>query len=381
MRFIPWRCAVAGSRPRSPCPARHRRTDSRLELEPLERRTLLSAGVVPGAVLPEAVAHHPSPHVHIVIHKKNGGTAVQNNTALTVTVSLPTGNDLNFFDDGSGNLNVTWNGGISHHFKGIRSVTIFVTAGTTNSTNYVFQNDLSSANSVRTISAELSGGANTFNLSGPSGVNVGPNVPANGNLTVAVDGSRSTGNDTFNLNLGVVAAAGQAGLLATGGQASNTIHETAVGTQAGTVDLSENTVGTGSGTFNANIQGTITGLVQLVQSGNSSDQINSSFSGQVASGTLRITGNGGETGNNTLVSNLTLDAPSTGKVDDTLTGRSPGTNTFTLTVQGSDPNEDLAIDGSPSSTQNFVEAFAAGVKFSNIDNLGTIPLPPGSSGG
>jgi hypothetical protein len=54
------------------------------------------------------------------------GTAVQSGASLAITANSPTSNKVVVLDDGRGDLTVTWNGGPSHFFSGVKDVTITV---------------------------------------------------------------------------------------------------------------------------------------------------------------------------------------------------------------------------------------------------------------
>lgn len=334
--------------------------------------------------MPSHLAGHGHHHrrVHIVIHKAHGGDAVQNGSQLTVTVFAPAGNHLSVSDlpdpVGLGSaLRVSWNGGISHLFRGVTDVTLNVQAGTNNSVTYDFTGNLVSGDNVRNITANLRGGNDSFTLFGPQGVNTGPAVTGpGGDFNVRVDTSQSTGNGNVEINVDGVSAGAQATLVAIGGPGNNTISESALGTLAGTTQLLE-TGGRGNNVLRANLSGsTIQALVKVIQEDDGNGgQIFNTFTGQVLSGgSLQIVDNGGFTGNTALTSDLTFTAPSPGSVDDTLNGRSPGANTFTLNTHDAvlGPLDNLTIQGSTSSSQNTAN-FSAGVKVFNCQVQNQLP--------
>jgi hypothetical protein len=59
-----------------------------------------------------------------IIHGRTSGTAVQKGSVLTVMVNRPKSNVVQITNAGGGNVQVEWNGGMSHSFTGVATIVV-----------------------------------------------------------------------------------------------------------------------------------------------------------------------------------------------------------------------------------------------------------------
>lgn len=74
---------------------------------------------LPTAAAPASEAGHPR-----IIHGRTSGTAVQSGSVLTVMVNRPKSNVVQITNAGAGNVQVEWNGGMSHSFTGVATIVV-----------------------------------------------------------------------------------------------------------------------------------------------------------------------------------------------------------------------------------------------------------------
>jgi hypothetical protein len=74
---------------------------------------------VPTGVVPASEEGHAR-----IIHGRTSGTAVQSGSVLTVMVNRPQSNVVLFTNAGRGNVQVEWNGGMSHSFAGVATIVV-----------------------------------------------------------------------------------------------------------------------------------------------------------------------------------------------------------------------------------------------------------------
>jgi hypothetical protein len=76
---------------------------------------------VPVGAVPASEEGHP---LNVRSPRRTSGTAVQSGSVLTVMVNRPKSNVMQIVNAGAGNVQVEWNGGMSHSFTGVATIVV-----------------------------------------------------------------------------------------------------------------------------------------------------------------------------------------------------------------------------------------------------------------
>jgi hypothetical protein len=304
---------------------------------------------VPSQLASHALHHH----VHIVVHKVHGGTAVQNGASLTISAFNRLANTVQVKDGGAGVIQVNWNGGATHSFRGIDHVTIHV-KGQTDDVDYTFTNPLTVlpsgafAPGFELISVNLNGFNETFNFSGAglqdnASLNVGVRATSTGSHQMTMNESNPVGANAFLV------------MEAFGAGSSNRISDSVTdGIGPGSnVTL----VAVGSGTLRTVALGAVLAGAHLSMSadaGPTATTIANVYNGEVSKGASVGMDSQGSPGNDTIDSTVTMGAGSQGN--------------FTATEEGFDGDDTLTLQtvGSTTGTTNFSVDGGVGHNTANV---------------
>jgi hypothetical protein len=288
----------------------------------------------PARVLPnlEAIEDRCVPaHLHFI----HGGTAVQNGTSLTISVSN-TNNSVQVQDDGVGDITVKWNGGASHLFHGINNVTINTSSQSqTNTVVYGFTGVLKQG---ETIDVNLRGTLHNNFTGGMEGMSIPSGGPVQEALINVTDTGKASDQIRFN-DVGAVTGFAALVFNARGGSGVDNMSATQAGDITGGANVGLNLSAGADGrlehdTFFTSLLGNV---------GASGDTFGSSFESSV-------TGRFGNKSINDITSDyLSGTVASTGNVQMTELGPGSqnsfvmlafpsGTGAQTYRVQGDAPN-------------------------------------------
>ena len=76
---------------------------------------------VPTGAVPASEQGHP---LNVPLPRRTSGTAVQSGSVLTVMVNRPKSNVVQIVNEGAGNVQVEWNGGMVHSHEGVKTIIV-----------------------------------------------------------------------------------------------------------------------------------------------------------------------------------------------------------------------------------------------------------------
>jgi hypothetical protein len=317
--------------------------------------------------------HHP-PHVHIVIHKVHGGTAVQNGASLSISAFNLRANTVLVEDNGLGDIGVRWNGGTEHFFRGVNDVTINV-KGLTDNVTYNVTRPLTPLLHFATgipgtelINVNLNGFNEAFKFSGAG-------MQDNAGLALNVQAT-STGSHSIAMTESTLGAHAELVMSAHGLGSQNFIEEEVnANVGAGTL-VSFSAVGSGSGLGSVDLVTAVLGdlganahVAMGADAGLTATKIANQYEGQVGQGASVSMDSQGSPGNDTIGNFLQLNSGSQGNVTATEEGFG-GDDTLTLQTIGSTTGtKNLSVDGG---TGNNTANVSPGVQVTNCQVINHI---------